>query len=299
MSAPAETAAPGRFAWTRLFAWSVRRELWENRSVYLAPLAIAGVCLVGMLLSAIGLHHRMAALTNASDPKAAAALMGSYSFSAAAILLTGLLVSLFYCVGALSNERRDRSILFWKSLPVSDLVTVAAKATIPVAVIPAVTLAVVYASQVVTLAFFSLLVAAQGFSLSLYWAHVDLRLMWTMLAYGLFTLALWHAPLVGWLLLVSAWAKRSPMLWAVVPPLALAAVELIATGKHHVWDFICERILGGGIVFTVHGDGKHPIQRFDQISFDVYGQPEIWVGLAFAIAFLAAAIWLRRRREPV
>jgi ABC-2 type transport system permease protein len=307
MSAPADTlttpasaaaAAPPRLPWTRLYAWSIRRELWENRSVYLAPAAVACVALLGSLLSTAHVRRQMTALT-AGDLKAASGLMGPYAFSAAAIAFTGLLVSFFYCVGALYGERRDRSILFWKSLPVSDLITVAAKATIPLVVIPAVTLAAVYATQLLTQLGSSIVVVSEGFPLSLYWARTDLRLMWTMLAYGLVTLALWHAPVFGWLLMVSAWAKRSPILWAIVPPAAVSCLELIAVGSHHVWDFISDRLLGGGIVFTVHGDGKHPIERFDQISARIYGQPDLWLGLVVAALFLAAAVWLRRRREPL
>ena len=36
---------------TRPFYWSVRRELWDNPSIYVAPLIAAGVVLLGCLLS--------------------------------------------------------------------------------------------------------------------------------------------------------------------------------------------------------------------------------------------------------
>jgi ABC-2 type transport system permease protein len=99
--------------------------------------------------------------------------------------------------------------------------------------------------------------------------------------------------------MVSAWAKRSPILWAVVPPAALSVLELVSLGSHHVWDFISNRLLGGGVVWTVHGDGKHPVERFEQIGAQVYAEPDIWLGLVVAAFFLAAAVWLRRHREPV
>jgi ABC-2 type transport system permease protein len=298
-------APPARFAWTRLYAWSIRRELWENRSIYLAPLAIGGVTLLGSMLSLSHLHRGMTVLTTPGAPAKAVfnATMGlfvPYSFSAAAIMLTGLLVSFFYCVGALYGERRDRSILFWKSLPVSDTVTVLAKATMPLVAVPLVSLLAVYAVQAITLAVSLVAVVAQGFDPSLYWSHAGLSTMWVMLPYGLIVLALWHAPLVGWLLMVSAWAKRTPILWVIVPPAALAVLELIAFGSHHVWDFILNRLWGGGVVWTAHLDGKHPVSRLDQVDFlRVFAWPDIWVGLVFAALFLAAAVWLRRRRDPV
>jgi ABC-2 type transport system permease protein len=314
MSAAADTApdavapASDRFPWMRLYAWSVRRELWENRFIYLAPLAIGAVGLFGALLGVIGLHRRMAALSAAAaNPRAVntavahgAAGLGPYSFAAAVILVTGLLVSFFYCVGALYGERRDRSILFWKSLPVSDTVSVLAKATLPMVVVPLVTLAVAYVAQAITLAASTLTVVALGYDPALYWAHANLTTMWVMLPYGLFVVALWHAPVVGWLLMVSAWAKRTPILWAIAPPVAPAVVESLALGTHHGWDFIGDRLTGGGIVWTQHLDGKHPVSRLDQVDFvRVFTWPDIWVGLVFAALFLAAAIWLRRRREPV
>jgi ABC-2 type transport system permease protein len=302
--APAMTA-PAKFPLTRLYAWSVRRELWENRSIYLAPLAIGVVTLAGSLLSLGRLPQRMAVLATSGAPakvaaSAAMGLFGPYSFAAATIMFTGLLVSFFYCVGALYGERRDRSILFWKSLPVSDWVTVLAKATMPLAAVPLVTLAVVYATQAITLVASLLSVVGHGFDFDLYWANAGLSTMWVMLPYGLLVVALWHAPLVGWLLMVSAWAKRTPILWVIVPPGALAILERLALGSHHVSDFLLDRLWGGGVVWTQHLDGKHPVNRLDQVDFvRVFTWPDIWVGLVFAALFLAAAVWLRRRRDPV
>jgi len=298
-------ATPAKLAWTRLYAWSVRRELWENRSIYLAPLGIGAVTLAGTLLSLSHLHRWMTVLsapgqTAKAVAPATAGLFGVYSFSAAAILFTGLLVSFFYCVSALYGERRDRSMLFWKSLPVSDAVAVLAKATMPMVAVPLASLGVVYAVQAITLLSSLLVIVAQGSDPGLYWAHAGLGTMWVMLPYGLLVLTLWHAPLVGWLLMVSAWAKRTPILWAIVPPAAPAILEPIALGTHHVWDFLLNRLLGGAVVWTQHFDGKHPVSRLDQVDFlRVFTWPDIWVGLAFAALFLTAAVWLRRRGDPV
>ena len=112
---------------TRPFYWSVRRELWENRSIYFAPLGVAGVFLIGFLVSkmpglSLDLHHNDA-------------LLAPYDIVAGLMMVTTMLVNVFYCADALYGERRDRSILFWKSLPVSDLTTVLAKASIPLVVV--------------------------------------------------------------------------------------------------------------------------------------------------------------------
>ncbi len=127
-----QDAAPAAYAWQRLFYWSMRRELWENRSVYVAPLVMAGFALLGVLLSTIALPHYLRAV--AEGTARAGRLMGPYSFVAFSVMATQFFVTMFYSLGALYGERRDRSILFWKSLPVSDLITVLSKAAIPLVV---------------------------------------------------------------------------------------------------------------------------------------------------------------------
>src|SRR5258708_18408447 len=108
--------------WTRIMYWLVRRELWEYRSIYIAPLAIAAVVLFGFLIATLG-----RALATADLTQRRAVLEGPFGFSAGLIMGTAFVVGIFYSLDALHGERRDRSILFWKSLPVSDLMTVLSK----------------------------------------------------------------------------------------------------------------------------------------------------------------------------
>jgi ABC-2 type transport system permease protein len=105
--------------------WSVRRELWEHRSIYIAPLAAAAVFLLAFLTGlTLSTAHRHEPLDT------------PYVFAAALIMGTGFIVGIFYSLDALYGERRDRSILFWKSLPVSDLTTVLSKFAIPLVILP-------------------------------------------------------------------------------------------------------------------------------------------------------------------
>src|SRR5438132_13703895 len=130
------TVAPAAESPTRPLYWSIRRELWENRSIYIAPLVVAGVFLLGVLISMVYLPERRRA-TLLLDPAAQrAAIERPYDVGAILLILTAFLVGVFYCLDALHGERRDRSILFWKSLPVSDLTTVLSKASIPLVVLP-------------------------------------------------------------------------------------------------------------------------------------------------------------------
>src|SRR5882757_2323567 len=119
---------------TRPMYWSVRRELWENRSLYLAPLIVAAVFLLGFLISMIHLRERSRALLLLDPAQQRAAMEKPYDILAMLLILTVVLVGVFYCLDALHGERRDRSILFWKSLPVSDLTTVLSKASVPLVI---------------------------------------------------------------------------------------------------------------------------------------------------------------------
>src|SRR6266700_1637212 len=150
-SLDAQRVAPAVLSPIRPMYWSVRRELWENRSIYIAPLAVAGVFLFGFLISTIHLPSRMRALSALDPAQQREAIAMPFDIAAALLMLTQLLVGAFYCLDALHGERRDRSILFWKSLPVSDLTTVLSKASIPLVVLPLLTFAIIVVMQLIML----------------------------------------------------------------------------------------------------------------------------------------------------
>src|SRR6266536_5489552 len=114
---------------TQPFYWSVWRELWENRSIYVAPILVAIVVLFGFLVSTIGLPERRREVLLLDTAKARAAIEVPYNMAAIMLILTAFIVGVFYCLDALYGERRDRSILFWKALPVSGSSTFLSKAT--------------------------------------------------------------------------------------------------------------------------------------------------------------------------
>lgn len=288
--APAPAALPR----IRLFYWSVRRELWEHRVVYVAPLAVAAVALVGFVLGAYHLPDAVEA-ASAGARRAGAGLALPFHFTAFAVFAAGLLAAVFYCQGALHTERRDRSILFWKSLPVSDLTTVAAKMAVPILVTPVVVFATVVAAHLVMLILATLVVAASGQAPSALWVHLPVLHTWEMLLRGLPIITLWYAPLYAWLILVSAWAKRAPLLWAVAAPLGLALVEKLALGTSLVWSWLGLRMIGPFQAAYLQGQ-QEAVHIANPVDWD---QPHIWIGLALAAVFLAAAIRLRRSSEPI
>lgn len=278
--------------------WSVRRELWETRSIYLAPLAAAAAFLFAFVLGLAPLAGQMraAALDAAQQHKWIESRLG---FAAGLIMATTVIVGIFYCLDALYAERRDRSILFWKSLPVSDLTTVLAKASIPFVVLPLITFAVTVAVQFPMLLFSDAVLRASGHGVASVWGHVSLFDIWGSLLYHLVTVhALWHAPLYAWLLLVSAWARRAPVLWAALPLLAIGFIEKITFNTSYFARMLGNRLAGGPeSSFTGEGMPMHGLAHITPGNFIT--SPGLWIGLAVAAAFLAAAVRLRRYREPI
>ncbi len=285
---------------TRPFYWSVRRELWENRSIYVAPLVVAALILFGDLISSGSLPEKMRLASTLDPARHAARLAEPREFIAMLLVVIGLVVAAVYCLGALHNERRDRSILFWKSLPVSNLTTVLSKASIPLVVLPIVIFAVVVATQLIITVWSSLVLAANGLSAAPLWTEVPFAQMTLVLLYGLAALALWYAPVYGWLILVSGWARRAAFLWAVLPPIGLCIVEKIAFDSSNLASVLGNRITGfAGDAFNFDASGgmSEPLRQIDPIRF--LSSPGLWLGLLAAAGFLAAAVWLRRRRDPI
>ena len=282
-------SAPGSFR------WSLRRELWENRSVYLAPLIMAAVVLTGFFF-----HVGRAVVMPAMDPaKRAHVAALPYSLAASAILFTSFVVAVFYCLDALHGERRDRSILFWKSMPVSDFTTVAAKATVPLAVLPLLAGAIAVATQLVMMIVASAVLAAKGVDASHPWTAFPLARMTAIMAYGLAVHVLWYAPIYGWLLLVSGWARRAAFLWALLPFVALVVVEGITLGSSWVASLIRYRFTGAMVEAFSMDAMKTPITQLSQLEpARFFSTPGLWIGLAFAGACFAGAVRLRRYREP-
>src|SRR6266576_4848779 len=131
------------------FYWSLRRELWENRSIYVAPILVAIVVLFGFLVSTIGLPERRREVLLLDPAKARTGIEVPYNMAAIMLILTAFIVGVFYCLDALYGERRDRSILFWKSLPVSDRTTLLSKITIPLGILPLIVFSLVVCVQLI------------------------------------------------------------------------------------------------------------------------------------------------------
>ncbi|MBV8545557.1 MAG: ABC transporter permease [Acidobacteria bacterium] len=287
-------------AQTRPMYWSIRRELWENRSVYAAPVVTACIMLFGFFISAITLPHRMRAAM--ADPgKLHGVVAMPYDTTAGLILVTAFLVGVFYCLDALHGERRDRSILFWKSLPVSDRTTVLAKIAIPLVILPLFSYAVILVTQLIILTANTIVLLGNSSQLAALYQNLKFVQLSIALLYAVIAIALWHAPLYCWLLLVSGWAKRAVFLWAVMPFLAIGVFTKIAFGSASFFTFLGDRLAGWfNKAFIAPQKGAPQLDPLAAMTPGTFlSTPSLWLGLVFAALCLAATIRMRRYREPM
>jgi ABC-2 type transport system permease protein len=295
VSAPGYNASP-----TQPFLWSVRRELWENRSIYVAPLIVAAVVLFGSFVGSFHLpdRRRLAMLLDPVQRRAAIEL--PYDIAAMIIILTAFVVGVFYCLDALYGERRERSILFWKSLPVSDLTTVLSKAIIPLVVLPLIIFLIIIATQFSMMLISSAALMPSGLA-GTTWANFNLFQQSLILLYSLIVIALWHAPIYGWALLISGWARRATFLWAVLPLLAIGVLEKIAFDTTHFVSMLKDRVFGAGdTAFAFHPHRGVAIDSLLQLTPGRYlATPGLWIGLALAAVFVVIAVRQRRYRGPI
>jgi ABC-2 type transport system permease protein len=282
------------------FWWSLRRELWESRWIYLAPLVVAALFLIGFAIGLRNLPAEMQAALPLDPAKQRSALAGPYDFVAGLLMATQIVVSVFYCVDALYGERRDRSILFWKSLPVSDGITMLAKACVPLVIIPVVTVIATFLTMLIMLAAGSAVLAASGQSVAVLWTQVGLFRTSFLILYHMVTVhALWQAPFFGWFFFVSAWAPRAPFIWAFLPPIAVAYLEKIAFHSTHFVSLLQHRLAGNGME-ALTTSGAFPTEpgiHLTPIRFVL--APGLWIGFAITFAFLFAAVRLRRSRGAI
>ena len=289
---------------TRPFFWSVRRELWENRSIYLAPLVAAGVVLFGFGITAFSLPQRRLNALALESARQRAAIEMPYDAAAMMIMFTVFIVGIVYCLEALHGERRDRSILFWKSLPVSDLTSVLSKAIVPLAILPLLTFVITLVTQFIMLVLSTVVLLPSGLA-GTTWQLLPWPRLLLILLYGLVTCSLWEAPIFAWLLLVSSWARRATFLWAVLPWLAISAIEKLAFDTTFFIRMLVHRLTGGfeeGFVVVHYPKDAHVpvvdrLMQFDPLKF--LTSPGVWIGLVIAVVFIAATVRVRRYRGPL
>ncbi|HEY3858076.1 MAG TPA: hypothetical protein VGM47_00540 [Gammaproteobacteria bacterium] len=307
----------------------VRREFWENRSLWLVPAVFAGILtvlslymLVAVLIGhnqtvnnvdfANGAHFQLDNLPDFrdADDDGVTMFVRTITFFLGA-MFSGLMqiVVFFYLLDSLYAERRDRSVLFWRSMPVSDVRTVLAKLATALVSVTAITFAVTVAFQLILLLLFLVLGASVGTHPWALLGHPGAFAgSWLLLAYGLIVQAIWYLPFYGWTMLASSWAKKVPFLWAILVPVGVMFAELWV---FHTGNFarmlIAYKLRWLQLAFNLdpiemhswkHMDLSGPVVGLSNLG-DLITSPSLWIGLVVAAAFVYGAIWLRRKRTEI
>ncbi|MBA8887973.1 ABC-2 type transport system permease protein [Dokdonella fugitiva] len=315
----------------------VKREYWEHRGGFLwTPVWVTGITL---LLTVLGLvtaeifrsrAHVQVGFSldmlrqdiDAKDWANAGYGLDVVQFVFGALPCIGLFfVLFFYLLGALYDDRRDRSVLFWKSLPVSDLATVASKALSAMFVAPLIALAVSTLAYLAFLVIVGLWLSVHGLNvLPAIAASHPFRTVWRMFL-TIPVDALWALPAIGWLMFWSAWARSKPFLWAVMLPILVVFANWwigVLGGPHFAGVLDVAKILGRLLLSVMPGgwmslDAAGVVREWMPHAGDTNGSgllaPErlldvmtsanLWIGVAAGLALLAAAVWLRGRRIEV
>jgi len=287
----------------------VRREFWEHRALWLCPVVVAGLLVLSALVMRANVNLGADASIRvghflASQQKVALFTIAQWALWMP-IGLAATIVLCFYALDCLYAERKDRSILFWKSLPVSDGMTVASKALVAIILVPL----GAYALALVTgLAFSALFAVRATFGYAppvLSWNGLEwLRAEFAMLLL-LILGVLWTAPVTAYLMLVSALSRRNPFVWALLPPLVGSLLERIVLGTHYLWDFLVYRTLGIWHILDVehsHVVTDNGLRPFGTLLNELnwrgaFGSIDLWLGIAATVAMLYGAVRLRRYQD--
>ncbi len=317
--------------WTRTFRWLLHREYWENRGGFLwAPVITGGIAVfMSTLLAVAGVVQARRNLVDTSkvvdDVPGYLTSVGAAGdgLLMAGCSLTGVVLAFvvfFYALGSLYDDRRDRSALFWKSLPVSDTQTVLSKAAWALLLAPLLSVVVGLVVGVVLWLVAAVAMIGSGMphpTALLTHAH-PFTVAWRMLLTVPLGL-LWMLPAVGWLMMCSAFVRSKPFLWAVLVPVlgcvmisVLGAIPGISLPYGMIWYVAVYRGLLSVVPGTWSINGLE--ERFEQGSINdpgevvaavldqtsnwgLYASWDLWIGAAIGAVFIALAIQLRRWRD--
>jgi ABC-2 type transport system permease protein len=284
--------------------WLIRREFWENRAIWMIPAVFGALLILGALFGQVSLPR----LTTPEQMHEAAAayqvIVGAMFYVVMSVYAT------WYLLDCLYADRRDRSILFWKSLPISDAKTVLSKLVVGMVLIPLVYFAAADTTALIS-AFILSIRARASIGSALWQPDVwwQIQVLWV---YCIVTTAIWYLPIAGWLMLVSAWAKRAVMLWAILPPLVAYILERAFLGTQVIGHALAVRL--AGLPYVAFNGAKHvwtegkgvvdnegvPVSVWHLINpSGFFTSAETWIGAAVGIALIVGAIQLRTRRTEV
>jgi len=234
----------------------IKREYWEHRSMWVTPVAIASISVLGTLtaLMFVGEFTKeldvafFSAQNIAGEVERKAILTGLFLGSSPLFLLGLTILVVFYSLDSLYAERKDKSILFWRSLPVTDAETVLSKLLAALILIPAITIAAIIVTHILNLIVVSIWVAMKGGDAGLLiWSSISPIDNWLAATVVIYCMGIWMSPFLGWFLFVSAYTKRAPLLMAFLPLVLIPMIEGIFLRSAH----FAEAVWGRGALIPL------------------------------------------------
>ncbi|WP_423821689.1 hypothetical protein V5738_15290 [Salinisphaera sp. SPP-AMP-43] len=297
--------------------WLIRRELIEHRRLMRTPWVIAALLLVlniGMLL--VGSIHRsnmhlqiragannlfeLASLNlqslSASDTADLGRAIALLLLATLAIFAVALLVSLLsYALSCLFDERRDRSILFWKSLPVGDGESVAAKALVALLVMPVVWVLIALLTGWLSMAVYLIPLLLAGADSTVLFSQTHLLSITALVLAALPVYLLALAPAVGWLMICSATARRHPLVLAIMVPAVFAVLGALGL-PNPIWRMLAGRLAPRDFSSAVSALAeRRGLGEALAVLYQPVASLELWLGvLLCAICLIGATIYRRR-----
>lgn len=288
----------------------LRREYWEHRGRFLwLPVVIFGLFMLAALIGGIAIGGGFTDIhpSGAASPGGVAALGYFIGF---VFYIIFAFSSVAYFVSCLSEDRVDKSVLFWRSLPVSDTATVLAK----VGAFALLGTLIIWIATIVThlIVLFALASAASargaaGFTVYSSWTA--LLGTWALYAWAMLLNVLWWLPYIGWLLAISSIFKKRTWLWAAWPPIAVGFIEEIVSSiftPHMTWHFF-QFIASHLVTAPIYPWGGPDITSAtlaaqSQQSFlvsagaitDFITLPSMWIGVGIGVGLIVFAIVARR-----
>jgi ABC-2 type transport system permease protein len=295
----------------------IKREVWEHRAIYVTPIAIAVVvslvALTGMVtVSTFDKHVNMALFTAsnmAGDAERATALTVLFLGTSWVFLFALAILTTFYTLDSLYAERKDKSILFWRSLPITDAETVVSKLLTAIFVLPLVMVAAIIVTHLVNLLITTAWVMIKGGdAIHLIWGSVPLFDNWVAALIVTLASAIWMSPLIGWFLFVSAFSKRSPLLMAFMPLIIIPIIEYMffrtkifasaVFGRGEMLPLFREmdlKLFFDEDRMRVNEEAVGLLTHLDPAAFLL--SPSVWAGVVVCGLFVTAAIYVRRYRD--
>ena len=296
----------------------LKRELWEHRAIFVVPIVVAVIMALTSLTGQVSISDLervdigIVGASNLPENARAAALSGIMIGLSTPFIFAMWILTIFYALDALYAERKDRSILFWRSIPVTDFETVLSKLMTALFIVPAVTFAVIVATHLLVLLNVSIWVDIRGGSAwHLIWQSVPFMDNWAATLILLVALPLWLSPFIGWFLFVSAFTKRSPLLVAAMPIVMLPLLEKIFFDTSVAAEAFFVRSIKMPLFasldnFELLMQEGEDFARLAAADLRLMGlmdfggflaNPQLWLGIVVCGIFTAAAIYVRRYRD--